>query len=96
MQYREVHERSLSDPDGFWREAAGRIDWSRPFDAVIDMSKSPFNAWFPGGELNTCHNALDRHVENGRADQVALIHDSPVTGSVTTASSSTCLPFRRP
>ena len=83
MQYREVHRRSLDDPDGFWREAARGIDWSKPFDAVIDTSKSPFNAWFAGGELNTCHNALDRHVANGRADQVALIHDSPVTGSIT-------------
>ena len=83
MRYAEVHRRSLADPDGFWREAAGRIDWSKPFEAVVDTSKSPFNSWFAGGELNTCHNALDRHVQNGRADQVALIHDSPVTGAVT-------------
>ena len=83
MRYAEVHQRSLADPDGFWREAAGRIDWSTPFESVVDTSRSPFTAWFPGGELNTCFNALDRHVASGRADQVALIHDSPVTGTVT-------------
>ena len=82
MRYQEVYRRSIVNPDG-WREAAQQIDWLRPFDRVVDISRSPFSAWFSGGELNTCYNALDRHVAGGRADQVALIHDSPVTGTVT-------------
>ena len=58
------------------------MHWYRRWDAVLDSSRAPFYRWFPGGEVNTCYNALDRHVENGRADQVALIYDSPVTSTV--------------
>jgi propionyl-CoA synthetase len=83
MRYQDVYRRSIADPDGFWREAAQQIDWLKPFDRVVDTSRSPFSAWFSGGMLNTCYNALDRHVAGGRADQFALIHDSPVTGTVT-------------
>ena len=83
-KYRAVHARSLKDPEGFWAEQAERISWSRPWDKVLDGSKAPFYHWFAGGELNACHNALDRHVDGGqgsnRADQTALIYDSPVTG----------------
>ncbi len=81
-RYRDTHARSLADPDGFWAEAAGSIDWSRPFDKVLDAEASPGGRWFTGGRLNTCHNALDRHVEAGRGDQVALVYDSPVTGAI--------------
>jgi propionyl-CoA synthetase len=82
MRYQEVYRRSIADPDGFWREAAQQIDWFKPFDRVFDASRSPFSVWFSGGDLNTCYNALDRHVAGGLADQVALIYDSPVTGTV--------------
>jgi propionyl-CoA synthetase len=76
-----VHRRSLEDPEGFWREAATAIDWvTPPGERILDDSGAPFYRWFPGAELNTCHNALDRHADGGRGDQVALIHDSPVTG----------------
>src|SRR5882672_1790485 len=80
-KYRALHQRSLSDPEGFWAEQAGAIDWTRRWDKVLDASGPPFYRWFAGGELNTCYNALDRHVERGRADQAALIYDSPVTGT---------------
>jgi propionyl-CoA synthetase len=80
--YRQAHTRSLADPEGFWGEAAAAIDWERPFTRVLDDSRPPFYRWFPGGVLNTCHNAVDRHVAAGRGDQVALIYDSPVTGTV--------------
>ena len=83
MSYKETYERSMSDPEGFWGEAAAEIDWYRPWDKVLDDSNKPFYRWFSGGELNTCHNALDRHADGGRGDQLALIHDSPVTGSQT-------------
>jgi len=81
-RYEEVFRRSIEDPEGFWGEAAEAIDWSRKWDRVLDDTDPPFYRWFAGGELNTCHNALDRHVEAGRGDQTALIYDSPVTGTI--------------
>lgn len=82
--YDALYRRSITDPAGFWGEAAEAIDWFKPWDKVVDDSRAPFYRWFVGGELNTCYNALDRHVERGRADQVALIYDSPVTNTVST------------
>ncbi len=79
--YRRLHERSLRDPAGFWTEAAANIDWIEPWIRLLDDSNPPFYRWFVGGKLNTCWNALDRHVERGRAEQAALIYDSPVTGA---------------
>src|SRR6266545_7646609 len=79
--YAEAFRQSLADPDGFWGEAAKAIGWYRPPSVVIDRSNPPFYRWFSDGVLNTCYNALDRHVGAGRADQAALIYDSPVTGA---------------
>ena len=81
-RYAEEFRRSLDDPEGFWRAAAGAIDWVTPPTRILDDAAPPMYRWFPDAELNTCHNALDRHVEGGRAEQVALIYDSPVTGQV--------------
>ncbi len=81
-RFDEVYRRSLEDPEGFWAEAAGAIHWEKTWDKVLDDSKQPFYRWFAGGVLNTCYNALDRHVENGRGDQAALIYDSPVTDTL--------------
>ncbi|MCP3672306.1 MAG: propionyl-CoA synthetase [Gammaproteobacteria bacterium] len=81
MSYEKEYARSMEDPEGFWAEAAEGIDWYKPWDKVLDDSNKPFYRWFQGGELNTCYNAVDRHVENGRAEQAALIYDSPVTNS---------------
>jgi len=80
--YDVAHERSLKDPEGFWGEAAQAVRWTRKWSKVLDASNPPFNRWFVGGELNTCFNALDRHVEEGRAEQLALIYDSPVTNQI--------------
>jgi len=77
--YQEAYERSLRDPAEFWSEAAMGIDWYQPWKRVLDDSKRPFYRWFSGGVLNTCHNCLDRHVNAGRGDQLALVYDSPVT-----------------
>ena len=82
--YDAVYTRWLNDPEKFWAEAAEAVHWDKKWDWVLDDSRPPFYRWFPGGLLNTCYNALDRHVENGRADQPALIYDSPVTGAVET------------
>ena len=80
-RFAEVHARSLSEPESFWAEAAEAIHWTKRWDRVLDDSNPPSYRWFTGGELNTCYNALDLHVETGRGDQPALIYDSPVTGS---------------
>ncbi len=85
-RYDEVHARSLADKDGFWAEAAEAIDWVKRWDKVLDDTNPPFYRWFAGAEVNTAWNALDRHVEGGRADQAALIYDSPVTDTVKTYS----------
>jgi len=80
--HHETHQRSLRDPAGFWAEAARSLDWYQTWDRVLDDSRPPFYRWFTGGLINTCHNALDRHVDGGRAEQPALIYDSPVTGTI--------------
>jgi propionyl-CoA synthetase len=81
--YHDVYARSLTDPVRFWAEAAKEIDWIEPPKTIFDPAQGVYGRWFSGGVVNTCYNALDRHVERGRADQVALIHDSPLTNSVT-------------
>ena len=80
-RYAQEFDRSLSDPEGFWADAAKDIDWYQPPAQVLDRSRAPFYRWFAGGVMNTCFNALDRHVRDGRGDQAALIYDSPVTGT---------------
>lgn len=79
MNYQETYQLSMEDPESFWAKAAEAIDWVKPWDRILDDSNPPFYRWFSGGVLNTCYNAIDRHVEQGRADQAALIYDSPVT-----------------
>jgi propionyl-CoA synthetase len=85
-RYDDVHARSISDPDAFWGEVARDVHWYKTWDKVLDDSNKPFYRWFTGAEVNTCYNALDIHVENGRADQAALIYDSPVTDTLKTFS----------
>ena len=81
MAYADLHQRSISDPNGFWMEQAQAIDWhTRPSKALFDEN-APLYEWFSDGQVNTCWNALDRHVEGGRGDQLAVIHDSPITGT---------------
>ncbi|HLN15389.1 MAG TPA: AMP-binding protein [Acidimicrobiales bacterium] len=79
--YEAVYRASLEQPDEFWLAAAAAVDWTVPPTQARDDTK-PLVRWFPGAELNTCHNALDRHVAAGRGDQPALVYDSPVTGTV--------------
>src|SRR6185369_5647622 len=81
-RYEVTYTRSLRDPERFWAEAADSVHWYKKWNKVLDYSDKPFCRWFVGGETNTCYNALDRHVENGAAEQVALIYDRPVTGTI--------------
>ena len=79
--YAETHRRSIENPEEFWAEAADGIDWDRKWDRILDDSNAPIYRWFQGGRLNTCYNAVDRHVAGGRGEQTAIIHDSPLTSS---------------
>ncbi|MGB1108771.1 MAG: propionyl-CoA synthetase [Gammaproteobacteria bacterium] len=80
-RYNDIYQRSLDDPDGFWGEAAEGIDWDKKWDSVVADTGGPVPRWFVGGKMNTCYNALDRHADGGRGDQLALIYDSPITGN---------------
>ena len=80
-RYREVYDGWKADPEGFWLDAAKAIDWKTPPRQGLDASRPPFWRWFADGVANTCHNCLDRHVAAGHGARVALIHDSPVTGT---------------
>ncbi|MDZ4268809.1 MAG: propionyl-CoA synthetase [Mycobacterium sp.] len=77
--YRDVFDASINDPTAFWADAAKAVTWTKPPERILDDSHPPFYRWFPDAELNTCVNALDRHVESGRGEQPALIYDSAVT-----------------
>ncbi len=88
--YEEAFEQSLKDPEGFWGEAAEDVHWYKKWDKVLDDSNKPFYRWFTGGEINTCYNALDLHIDNGRGDQAALIYDSPVTDTIKTTPTTSC------
>ncbi len=80
--YKEIYEESINNPKKFWGNAAKLIQWYKEPDSILDDSNPPFYRWYSGGEMNTCYNALDFHVENGRADQTAMIYDSPVTDTI--------------
>ena len=82
--YQRACNEAIRSPERFWGRAAEAIQWYRPWAHVLDPSNAPFYRWFTGGELNTCYNAIDFHVEHGRSDQLALIYDSPVTGTLRT------------
>ncbi len=84
--YQEIYQQSIEDPDGFWAAAADQLHWYKKWDQVIDMQAKPVPRWFEGGEINTCYNAVDRHVESGLGDQTAIIYDSPITNQQTKIS----------
>lgn len=77
--YYDVFQASVQKPEQVWGSAAHNITWFKPWNKIMDNSNPPFTKWFTGGKLNMCYNALDRHIENGRGDQIAVIYDSPVT-----------------
>jgi propionyl-CoA synthetase len=82
--YEQAHEQSIKDPEKFWGPVAEQCHWYKKWDRVLDDTEKPFYRWFTGGETNTCYNAVDLHVDQGRGDQAAIIYDSPVTGTITT------------
>ena len=82
--YRDLYAAAQADIEGFWMEAASGIDWHKAPTQALDSSQPPFHRWFPDGEMNTCFNAVDRHVAAGRGEQRAVIYDSPITGAAST------------
>ncbi len=82
LSYDKVFAQSINEPETFWGNAAEEITWEKKWEKVLDDGRKPFYRWFAGGDLNTCYNAVDYHVEEGRGDQVAIIYDSPVTDTV--------------
>ncbi|MCK4718778.1 MAG: propionyl-CoA synthetase [Thermoplasmata archaeon] len=82
-EYEKAFKESMEDPEAFWGNVGEDIAWYKKWDKVLDTSNMPFYKWFVGGEMNTCYNALDYHVEEGRGEQTALIYDSPVTDTIT-------------
>jgi propionyl-CoA synthetase len=85
-RYHEVYARWQRDPQGFWGEAAQAIDWMEPPKQVFDPDAGVYGRWFAGGVCNTCWNAVDRHVMQGRGEQAAIIYDSPLAGQKRTIS----------
>lgn len=80
-KYADVYQGWQNDPEGFWAEAAKEIDWFSPAEKIFDPDNGVYGRWFSGATCNTCYNCVDRHVENGRAEQAAIIYDSPITGN---------------
>jgi len=78
-KYDNLYKESISNPEKFWGDAAKDVKWFSPYKKVLDNSNPPFYRWFPGGKINTCFNAIDRHVEEGNGSRIAIIYDSPVT-----------------
>ena len=84
MSYQDEYKQSMDDPEAFWKEKAAELEWFKPPQTILSQDEDGIHHWFADGEMNTCHMALDYHVNNGRGDQIALIYDSPVTGNKAT------------
>jgi len=98
MGYRDIYASWKADPEAYWLQAAQGIDWVKPPSRALNDARAPLYEWFTDSTVNTCWNAVDRHVEAGRGDQVAIIHDSPVTRTkhaITYASCKLGLPALR-
>ena len=81
MTYNEAYQQSINDKETFWESQAKAIDWYEFPKSILSQNDKGFYNWYKGGKLNTAYLALDYHVENGRADQTAIIYDSPVTNT---------------
>ena len=80
-KYQEIYRRSIEKPEQFWSEVANDIFWYKKPSKILNANSPPFYKWFQDGTTNTCYNAVDLHVENGKSEKVAIIYDSPITNS---------------
>ena len=81
MNFKEIYEKSIKNPEDFWKSLSDDIFWFKKPTKILNSSNPPFYKWYEDGKTNTCYNALDLHVENGLGDNAALIYDSPITGN---------------
>jgi hypothetical protein len=81
MNYKQFYQKSIEDPEVFWKEQAEQIEWFKFPDTILSKDANGLFQWYKGGQLNTSYLALDHQIENGRGDQAALIYDSPVTNT---------------
>mgnify|MGYP003303831370 CR=1 FL=1 len=81
-KYQEIYQRSIKDAEGFWSEIAKDIFWYKKPSKILNSDNPPFYKWFEDGVTNTCYNALDVHIDNGRGEKTAIIYDSPITGKI--------------
>ena len=80
-KFKKIYEKSIDDPENFWREASNDIFWFKKPSKILNKSNPPFYKWFEDGVTNTCYNALDIHIDKGQGKRTALIYDSPITGN---------------
>ena len=80
-EFKKIYEKSINDPINFWQEVSNDIFWFKKPTKILNKSNPPFYKWFEDGVTNTCYNALDTHIDQGRGDKTALIYDSPITGN---------------
>ena len=80
-EFDRIYKESINNPEKFWQEVSNDIFWFKKPSKILNKSNPPFYKWFEDGTTNTCYNALDLHIENGKGDKTALIYDSPITGT---------------
>ena len=80
-KYKEIYDSSISKKENFWKEVAENIFWYKKPSKILNSSNPPFYKWYEDGTTNTCYNAIDFHIDNGRGEKLAIIYDSPITGS---------------
>ena len=80
-KYKEIYQRSIADAEGFWSDVSKDVFWYKKPTKILNSSKPPFYKWFSDGITNTCYNAIDLHVKNGKGEKIAIIYDSPITNS---------------
>ena len=79
--FKEIYEESIKKPEEFWQKISEDIFWFKKPTQILKKDKPPFYKWFNDGVTNTCYNALDLHIDEGRGNNLALIYDSPITGN---------------
>ena len=80
-KYKEIYQRSITNAEEFWSDVSNDIFWYKKPSKILDSSNPPFYKWFSDGVTNTCYNAVDLHVQNGKGEKIAIIYDSPITNS---------------
>ena len=93
QKYNEIYQKSINNREDFWREISNDIFWYKKPTKILNSDNPPFYKWFEDGVTNTCYNALDLHIEQGKGEKLAIIYDSPITGS---KENITCLLYTSP